>query len=120
MKPTLIVARNSPILTARALEGATIIAFAKGCSFRRILEAWLEACEIVPRRVLELASYHAIAACVAAGTGGRSCRFQPEADVANSHNFRSANDTVTKEGTSSFTLAQRRMLRAWGSPAIAR
>ncbi|MFS2068759.1 LysR substrate-binding domain-containing protein [Pseudomonas sp. CT11-2] len=65
----LIVAKNSPIVNARALQGSTIIAFAKGCSFRRILESWLETCEIVPTRVLELASYHAISACVAAGTG---------------------------------------------------
>ncbi|WP_097306370.1 LysR family transcriptional regulator [Pseudomonas chlororaphis] len=65
----LIVAKNSPIVNARALQGSTIIAFAKGCSFRRILESWLDSCEIVPTRVLELASYHAISACVAAGTG---------------------------------------------------
>jgi DNA-binding transcriptional LysR family regulator len=65
----LIVAKNSQIVNARALQGSTIIAFAKGCSFRRILESWLETCEIVPTRVLELASYHAISACVAAGTG---------------------------------------------------
>lgn len=51
------------------LQGATIIAFSRGCSFRRILESWLQTCEIVPTRVLELASYHAIAVCVAAGTG---------------------------------------------------
>lgn len=65
----LVVAKNSPIVNARALQGATIIAFARGCSFRRILESWLQTCEMVPTRVLELASYHAIAACVAAGTG---------------------------------------------------
>ncbi len=65
----LVVAKNSPIANARALQGATIIAFSRGCSFRRILESWLQTCEIVPTRVLELASYHAIAVCVAAGTG---------------------------------------------------
>lgn len=65
----LIVAKNSPVTHARDVAGLTIIAFAKGCSYRRILETWLETCEVVPTRVLELASYHAIAACAAAGTG---------------------------------------------------
>ncbi|MDH0729244.1 LysR family transcriptional regulator [Pseudomonas sichuanensis] len=65
----LIVARNSPVPSARDLQGSTIIAFASGCSYRRILEDWLHQCEVVPTRFLELASYHAIAACVAAGTG---------------------------------------------------
>lgn len=66
---TLIVAKNSPVTHARDLAGQTVIAFAKGCSYRRVLESWLETCEIVPTRVLELASYHAISACAAAGTG---------------------------------------------------
>ncbi|UVK84838.1 LysR family transcriptional regulator [Pseudomonas sichuanensis] len=65
----LIVAKNSPVPSARDLQGSTIIAFASGCSYRRILEDWLHQCEVVPTRFLELASYHAIAACVAAGTG---------------------------------------------------
>uniref|UniRef100_UPI002113A52D LysR substrate-binding domain-containing protein n=1 Tax=Pseudomonas sp. EMN2 TaxID=2615212 RepID=UPI002113A52D len=65
----LIVAKNSTVSNARDLEGSTIIAFASGCSYRRILEGWLNTCEIVPSKFLELASYHAIAACVAAGTG---------------------------------------------------
>lgn len=66
---TLIVAKNSPVTHARDVAGQTVIAFAKGCSYRRVLETWLETCEIVPTRVLELASYHAISACAAAGTG---------------------------------------------------
>lgn len=65
----LIVAKNNPVPSARDLQGSTIIAFASGCSYRRILEDWLHQCEVVPTRFLELASYHAIAACVAAGTG---------------------------------------------------
>lgn len=65
----LIVARSSTMNSARDLHGKTIIAFSSGCSYRRILEKWLENCEVVPTRVLELASYHAITACVAAGTG---------------------------------------------------
>lgn len=65
----LIVSRSSPVSNARDLQGMTIIAFSEGCSYRRVMEGWLTACEIAPTRVLELASYHAITACVAAGTG---------------------------------------------------
>lgn len=54
---------------AQALAQRTVIAFATGCSYRRILEGWLSMARIMPERVLELASYHAISACVAAGSG---------------------------------------------------
>lgn len=66
---TLIVAKSNPTDNARDVAGQTVIAFAKGCSYRRVLETWLATCEIVPTRVLELASYHAISASVAAGIG---------------------------------------------------
>lgn len=51
------------------LAAASFIAFAHGCSYRRCIEDWLGAKKLRPDRVLELASYHAIIACVAAGTG---------------------------------------------------
>lgn len=51
------------------LSQRTVITFAVGCSYRRILEDWLAASKVVPERVLELSSYHAIVACVAAGAG---------------------------------------------------
>lgn len=65
----LIAAKNSRIKNASDLHESTIIAFAAGCSYRRILEGWLSTCAIIPKRVLELASYHAITACVSAGSG---------------------------------------------------
>jgi DNA-binding transcriptional LysR family regulator len=46
-----------------------VIAFAEGCSYRRRLEEWLTTLGVVPARFLELQSYHAIVACVAAGSG---------------------------------------------------
>jgi len=58
-----------PIKTPRDLKGRTIIAFAAGCSYRTILEDWLSVESLVPERVMELGSYHAIVACVAAGSG---------------------------------------------------
>jgi DNA-binding transcriptional LysR family regulator len=46
-----------------------VLAFAAGCSYRRRLEAWLGRAGIAPERVMEYGSYHAIVACVAAGSG---------------------------------------------------
>jgi len=66
----LIGPKNLP-KTAKAQEigQRTIIAFSSGCAYRRVLENWFYQGKIVPERVLEFASYHAIVACVAAGTG---------------------------------------------------
>jgi len=66
----LIMPKNTPAFkTPKDLQKRTVIAFATGCTYRRILEDWLSMSEIVPERVLELGSYHAIVACVAAGSG---------------------------------------------------
>lgn len=51
------------------LRSSTLIAFAQGCSYRKRVEEWLATDHIVPDRVLEFASYQAMIACVAAGTG---------------------------------------------------
>jgi DNA-binding transcriptional LysR family regulator len=51
------------------IQGMTVIAFGVGCSYRRTLEEWLARSKITPERVLEFGSYHAIVACVAAGSG---------------------------------------------------
>jgi DNA-binding transcriptional LysR family regulator len=59
----------APIRSARDVGRGTVIAFSTGCSYRRRLEDWLGAAGVVPERVLELGSYPAIVACVAAGTG---------------------------------------------------
>jgi DNA-binding transcriptional LysR family regulator len=48
---------------------STLIAFAQGCSYRKRIEEWLGSANVMPERVLEFASYQAIIACVAAGTG---------------------------------------------------
>ena len=47
----------------------TVIAFATGCSYRRRLESWLATANVLPDRVMEFQSYHAIVLCVAAGSG---------------------------------------------------
>jgi DNA-binding transcriptional LysR family regulator len=60
---------HAPIKRPRDVEGATIIAFPEGCAYRRVLQRWLGSDSLAPFRVLEMASYHAIVACVTAGTG---------------------------------------------------
>jgi DNA-binding transcriptional LysR family regulator len=57
------------IRAPRDVGHTTLIAFASGCSYRRRLEGWLGSARVAPERVMEFASYHAIVACVAAGTG---------------------------------------------------
>jgi len=54
---------------AADLTGMTLVAFASGCSYRKRLEEWLGDGAVMPTRTLELASYQAMIACVAAGTG---------------------------------------------------
>lgn len=54
---------------ASDLAGMTLIAFANGCSYRKRIEEWLGASALMPARTLEFASYQAMIACVAAGTG---------------------------------------------------
>ena len=66
----LITAKDvGEIKRAADLAGMTLIAFAEGCSYRRRLQEWLAASGVLPARTLEFASYQAMVACVAAGTG---------------------------------------------------
>ena len=66
----LITAKNSgPVRSPKDIENRTVIAFTTGCSYRRRLETWLDAGRIQPDRIIEFQSYHAIIACVAAGSG---------------------------------------------------
>ena len=53
----------------RDVRDETVIAFPKGCAYRRRLQDWLATGGVIPVRTLELSSYHAIVACVAAGSG---------------------------------------------------
>jgi DNA-binding transcriptional LysR family regulator len=66
----LITSKSAPrIKTAKDIGPRTVLAFTTGCSYRRRLEAWLGRSNIVPERVMEYGSYHAIVACAAAGSG---------------------------------------------------
>lgn len=57
------------VTKASQLSGSTLIAFFNGCSYRKRLEEWLGGSGVMPARTLEFASYQAMIACVAAGTG---------------------------------------------------
>lgn len=64
----LVTSKAIPKVSApQDLGRLTLIAFAQGCSYRKRVEEWLEGA--MPERVLEFASYQAMIACVAAGTG---------------------------------------------------
>jgi DNA-binding transcriptional LysR family regulator len=66
----LITAKDAAEVTRPGdLAGSTLIAFANGCSYRMRLEDWLGTSGVMPARTLEFASYQAMIACVAAGTG---------------------------------------------------
>ena len=66
----IVAPRSHPAIgCAHDVRADTIICFPLGCAYRRLLHTWLAAGTIVPDKVLELSSYHAIVACVASGTG---------------------------------------------------
>ncbi len=66
----VVAPRSHPkIRRAQDVRTDTILSFPSGCAYRRRLQGWLAGAGIVSERVLELSSYHAIVACVAAGTG---------------------------------------------------
>ncbi|MBK0391463.1 LysR family transcriptional regulator [Ramlibacter algicola] len=66
----LITAKDvTSVRRAADLAGLTLIAFASGCSYRKRVEEWLGTAAVMPARTMEFASYQAMIACVAAGTG---------------------------------------------------
>jgi DNA-binding transcriptional LysR family regulator len=60
---------HAPIRRPDDVAGETVIAFPSGCAYRRVMQRWLGERRLAGARVLELSSYHAIVACVAAGAG---------------------------------------------------
>jgi DNA-binding transcriptional LysR family regulator len=60
---------HAPIRRAGDVKSASLIAFPDGCAYRRVLQRWLGADGFGGKRTMELASYHAIVACVASGAG---------------------------------------------------
>jgi DNA-binding transcriptional LysR family regulator len=73
---------HTPIARAQDVQHDSLIAFPNGCAYRRVLARWLGDRRMASIRVMELGSYHAIVACVAAGTG---VALVPEAVLATLH-----------------------------------
>lgn len=57
------------IRAANDVALSTLVAFERGCAYRGYIERWYAQHGLRPARTLELGSYHAIIACVAAGAG---------------------------------------------------
>jgi len=69
-EPVIVSAAGSPAIGGKKeYFPRTIIAFEHGCPHRKRLEDWYALREQVPERTIELASYHAMLGCVAAGMG---------------------------------------------------
>lgn len=62
-------AGHAPVTSAADLAVRTLLAFAPGCAYRQKLENWLAAAGVVPERIVDMSSYHAMLGCVAAGMG---------------------------------------------------
>lgn len=62
-------AGHPPITTPHDLRARTLLTFEPACAYRQRLETWLAAGGVVPERVVELASYHAMLGCAASGMG---------------------------------------------------
>jgi len=60
---------HAPVKRSTDIAGDSVIAFPRGCAYRRVLERWVGDKDLQSLRVLELGSYHAIVACVASGAG---------------------------------------------------
>ncbi len=66
----LVTPPGSPsILSPKDLGCPTLLTFEAGCAYRLRLESWLAEQGVPPQRVVELASYHTMLGCVAAGMG---------------------------------------------------
>lgn len=68
-KLVLIAARGKGFNKASDALNENLITFRSGCAYRRIFENWLASEGATARNCMEMSSYHALAACVSAGTG---------------------------------------------------
>ena len=118
---------HEPIRNSRDTNGQTLIAFPDGCAYRRVLQRWLRRDSLTTSRVLELSSYHAIVACVAAGAGialmpEAVLDTMPQAQVRRNRIPRAQSDIVTpliwrKGETSPPVLAMRTLVASIGPGA---
>ena len=67
----VIIARtgHKPIAAPGDITKPTLLAFRPGCAYRKRLEDWFAQAGMLPDRVVEVASYHAMLGCAVAGMG---------------------------------------------------
>ncbi len=66
----LVTPLNYPAINPKSVASQlTLLTFEAGCAYRLRLEAWLAANYCTPHTIIEMASYHAMVGCVAAGMG---------------------------------------------------
>jgi len=66
----LIAAADHPHVRKPAdVQKRTLLTFESGCAYRKRLEDWFGSARVLPERVVELSSYHAILGCAVAGMG---------------------------------------------------
>jgi DNA-binding transcriptional LysR family regulator len=65
----IVAPANHPPIGRAAGVPRTMIAFEHGCPYRKRLENWYAKRGEMPKRTIELTSYHAMLGCVAAGMG---------------------------------------------------
>lgn len=68
-KLVLITPRHKGFKQAKEAIGENLITFRSGCAYRHLLESWITETGGTIRNCMEMSSYHAIIACVAADTG---------------------------------------------------
>lgn len=60
---------HRPIRSPRDIAPLTMLAFECGCSYRARMEQWFALSGVIPDRIIEMTSWHAILGCTAAGMG---------------------------------------------------
>jgi DNA-binding transcriptional LysR family regulator len=62
-------ADHRPIRSPKDVAPQTILAFECGCSYRARMEQWFALAGVIPDRIIEMSSWHAILGCAVAGMG---------------------------------------------------
>jgi DNA-binding transcriptional LysR family regulator len=65
----IVATANHPPIGRKGALPRTIIVFEHGCPHRKRLEDWYASRQEMPKRTIELASYHAMLGCIVAGMG---------------------------------------------------
>jgi DNA-binding transcriptional LysR family regulator len=60
---------HPPIRSPKDVAPQTMLAFECGCSYRARMEQWFALDGVIPDRIIEMSSWHAILACTIAGMG---------------------------------------------------